>query len=105
VNAVAELGEPAHAANKIAVTFKEQRRAWFRQLLTRLDVPDPDGLSIQLMLLVDGAIAAALVRGDPKMARAAKDAARVLLMAAGASVAPTAERQPKQRVRRPARHT
>lgn len=83
VNAVAELGEPTHAANKIAVSFKEQRRTWFRDLLSQLDVADPDGLATQLMLLVDGAVAAALVRGEPKMARAAKDAARVLLTAAG----------------------
>src|SRR5690349_13122648 len=33
VNAVAELGEPQHAANNIAVAFKEQRRLWFRGLL------------------------------------------------------------------------
>ena len=83
VNAVAELGEPRHAANQIAVAFKEQRRTWFRDLLTRLDVPDPDGLSTQLALLREGAIAAALVCGDPAMARAAKEAARVLLRAAG----------------------
>ncbi len=38
VNAVAELKEPAHAANKIALAFKEQRRIWFRDLLIRLDV-------------------------------------------------------------------
>ena len=86
VNAVAELGEPRHGANKIAVAFKEQRRLWFRELLTRLDVADPDGLATQLMLLVDGAIAAALVRGDPKMARVARKAASVLLAAAGAEV-------------------
>ena len=36
------------------------------------------------MLLVDGAIAAALVRKDPTVARAAREAARVLLVAAGA---------------------
>jgi AcrR family transcriptional regulator len=83
VNAVAELGEPTHAANEIAVTYKEQRRAWFRDLLARLDVPDADGLATQLMLLVDGSIAAALVRGDATMARAAREAARVLLAAAG----------------------
>ena len=83
VNAVAELAEPNHPAKKIAVGFKEQRRSWFRDLLSRLDVPDPDNLATQLALLVDGAIAAALVRGDPAMARAAKDAARVLLGAAG----------------------
>ena len=45
---------------------------------------DPDGLSLQLMLLVDGAIAAALVRKDPTVARAAREAASVLLAAAGA---------------------
>ena len=89
VNAVAELGEPSHAANKIAIAFKEQRRSWFRELLTRLDVADPNGLATQLMLLVDGAIATTLVGGDPKMARVAQEAARVLLTAAGVKV-PTA---------------
>lgn len=86
VNAVAELGEPRHAANKIAVAFKERRRIWFRDLLAQLDVAHPDGLANQLMLLVDGAISAALVRGDPKMARAARDAARTLLTSAGVAV-------------------
>jgi AcrR family transcriptional regulator len=83
VNAVAELGRPTHAATKIAVAFKEQRRLWFHTFLTGLGVVDADGLATQLMLLVDGAIAAALVRGDPGMARAAKEAARILLAAAG----------------------
>ena len=59
---------------------------WFRELLSRLDVPDPDTLSLQLLLLVDGAIAGALVRGEPKVARAAREAARVLLSAAGVDV-------------------
>ena len=86
VNAVAELKEPKHAANKIAFAFKEQRRTWFRDLLSQLHVADPDGLSMQLLLLVDGAIAAALVRGDPKVARAAQEAAAVLLSAAGVDV-------------------
>lgn len=86
VNAVAELKDPRHAANQIALTFKEVRRQWFRGLLDRAGVADPDGLSLQLMLLVDGAIAAALVRKDPTVARAAKTAARVLLQAAGLPV-------------------
>jgi AcrR family transcriptional regulator len=86
VNAVAELKEPKHAANQLALAFKEQRRLWFRDLLKELDVDHPDTLATQLMLLVDGAIAAALVRGDPKVARAAREAARVLLGAAGVTV-------------------
>jgi AcrR family transcriptional regulator len=90
VNAVAELKEPGHAANKLAFAFKEQRRTWFRDLLLRLGVADPEGLAMQLVLLVDGAIAAALVRGDPTVARAAREAARVLLEAAGVDSGGTA---------------
>src|SRR5882672_1912298 len=86
VNAVAELKEPAHAANKIAFAFKEQRRTWFRDLLVRLDVDDPDTLSLQLMLLVDGAIATMLVRGDPAVAATARETAGILLAAAGVKV-------------------
>jgi AcrR family transcriptional regulator len=92
VNAVAELKEPDHAANKIAFAFKEQRRVWFRDLLIRQGVADPEGLAMQLVLLVDGAIAAALVRGDPTVARAAREAARVLLAAAGIDSGGTAAR-------------
>ncbi|MGD9879926.1 MAG: TetR/AcrR family transcriptional regulator [Reyranella sp.] len=86
VNAVAELKEPNHAANRVALAFKEQRRAWFRDLLLRLAVDDADTLALQLQILVDGAIATALVRGDPKVAVAARAAARVLLEAAGVEV-------------------
>jgi AcrR family transcriptional regulator len=98
VNAVAELKEPAHAANKIAFAFKEQRRLWFRDLLARLGVDDPDTLALQLQILADGAIAAALVRGDPRVAVAAGDAARVLLKAAGIKVpAEETRRRPRRR--------
>src|SRR5258708_13604218 len=78
VNAVAELKEPGHAANKIALAFKDQSRTWFRDLLSRLEIANQESLAMQLMLLVDGAIAAAVVRRDPKMARVAREAARVL---------------------------
>jgi AcrR family transcriptional regulator len=83
VNAVAELKEPGHAANRIALAFKEQRCSWFRDLLKQLDVDRPDVLAMQLQMLVDGAISATLVRGDPKVARIAGEAARTLLAAAG----------------------
>jgi len=67
----------------MAVAFKEQRRLWLRDALARLNVADPDGLATQVAILVEGAIIAALIRGDPGMAGAAKAAARVLLTAAG----------------------
>jgi AcrR family transcriptional regulator len=83
VNAVAELGERTHPATRVALDYKDRRRLSFRGILTEFGVADPEGLAIQLVILVEGAIAAALVRGDPAMARAAKIAARVLLTAAG----------------------
>ena len=86
VNAVAELGSGDAVVKKIAIAFKESRRVWFRDLLQRLEVADAEGLATQLTLLVDGAIAQDVVRSDPSMARAAKDAARVLLANAGIGV-------------------
>ena len=82
VNAVTELGDRKHAATHIAVQFKEQRLAWYRTLLERMGARDPAGLALQLQLLVEGAISAALVRNDPSVARAARAAAEVLLDAA-----------------------
>jgi AcrR family transcriptional regulator len=86
VNAVAELGPENKSVKKTAVAFKDSRRVWFRDLLKQLDVADPEALATQLTLLVDGSIAQDLVRDDPAMARAAKEAARVLLVNAGVQV-------------------
>ena len=86
VNAVAELGVEDPSVKKIAVAFKESRRLWFRDLLVQLGASDAEGLATQLVLLVDGSIAQDLVRNDPAMARAAKQAATVLLKNAGVEV-------------------
>jgi AcrR family transcriptional regulator len=86
VNAVAELGAEDQSVRKIAIAFKESRRLWFRDLLIQLGVADPEALATQLALLVDGSIAQDLVRNDPAMARAAKEAATVLLANAGVRV-------------------
>jgi AcrR family transcriptional regulator len=83
VNAVAEMGAQDRGVRKTAIAFKESRRLWFRDLLVRLGVAEPEALATQLALLVDGAIAQDLVRNDPAMARAAKQAATVLLANAG----------------------
>jgi AcrR family transcriptional regulator len=79
VNAVAELGQEVAEINRLAIAFKERRRLWFRDLLSRLGVADADGVATQLALLLDGAIAASLVRGDPAFVRAAKEAAVTLI--------------------------
>jgi AcrR family transcriptional regulator len=103
VNAVAELGED-RSVRKVAVAFKESRRLWFRDLLVQLGVAQAEALATQLVLLVDGSIAQDLVRNDPAMARAAKEAATVLLRNAGVKVAGSAatnKRTAKKRQSRP----
>lgn len=104
VNTVAELGSGAHPAKGVALTFKEARRTWFKELLAQLDVADADGIATQLAILIDGAIAAHLVRNDPAMARAAKAGACAILAQAGVSIpkshAAAAPRQTAARARR-----
>jgi AcrR family transcriptional regulator len=87
LNALAELGEEQSEARQLAFEFKESRRLWYRELLSRLDVGDPDTLATQLSLLIDGAYAAALVRKDRSVGWAAVAAARVLLKSAGVQIA------------------
>ena len=101
VNAVAEVGAENRSVRRIAVAFKESRRLWFRDLLLQTGVADPDSLATQLVLLVDGSIAQDLVRNDPAMARAAKEAAKVLLSGAGVRLdgRPSGS-QPKSRTKR-----
>jgi AcrR family transcriptional regulator len=86
VNAVAEMGAGDKSVKRIAIAFKESRRLWFRDLLMQLGVRDAERLATQLVLLVDGSIAQDLVRDDPAMARAAKEAAKVLLVGAGVGI-------------------
>jgi AcrR family transcriptional regulator len=100
VNAVAEVGPENRSVRKIAVAFKESRRLWFRDLLVQTGVADPEGLATQLVLLVDGSIAQDLVRDDPAMARAAKEAAKMLLSGAGVKLdEPTSALRRKDRAK------
>ncbi|QIP09378.1 TetR/AcrR family transcriptional regulator [Bradyrhizobium symbiodeficiens] len=100
VNAVAELGPADRTVKKIAIAFKESRRLWFRDRLNELGVADAEALATQLVLLVDGSIAQDLVRDDPAMARAAKEAAKVLLRNAGVDVGEDATPAKSLRARR-----
>jgi AcrR family transcriptional regulator len=86
LNALAELGDDERESRDLAASFKESRRLWFRGLLSKLDVDDPDTLATQLSLLVDGAYSAMLTRKDPSSTRAAIAAARVLLKNAGVNL-------------------
>jgi AcrR family transcriptional regulator len=86
LNVLAELGSEDSQVRELAVAYKECRRLWYRDLLSQLDVDDPDTLATQLALLVDGAYAAVLVHQNPAMMRPAIAAARTLLKAAGVAI-------------------
>lgn len=88
VNAVSELGrDRRHPAVEVAAAHKARRLAHLQAQLTVLGVADAAALAQQLMLLFEGAVAVSLVRGgDPAAAHSARDAAIVLLRAAGVAV-------------------
>ena len=85
VNAVSELGgNRTHPAVAVAIAAKNRRRDWFEQQAKAIGIPQPAAVANQLAVLFEGAIAISLVRGgDPAAARAAKDAAQVILASAG----------------------
>jgi AcrR family transcriptional regulator len=92
LNALAELGEDERESRDLAAHLKESRRLWYRDLLSKLDVDDPDTLATQLTLLVDGAYSAMLTTRDPSSTRAAIAAARILLKNAGVNLTYAAAR-------------
>lgn len=90
VNAVAELG--GSEAARLAAGYKAERRAWLRDQLQEAGAPDPEGLALQVQLVVEGAISTALVQCEESTcgarlramtARAGRDAVRALLEGAG----------------------
>lgn len=83
VNAVTELAEDCASARSIAVEYKEARRQHLARLLLSAGAPDPDALASQIALLFEGAIALMLIRQDPAVAIQARNAAAVLMRAAG----------------------
>lgn len=83
VNAVTELADACETARTIAAQFKEERRQHIASLLCQAGASGPDNLASHITLLIDGAIASMLVRQDPGIAIQAKEAAAVLMGAAG----------------------
>lgn len=86
VNAVTELAEDCDAARAIALDYKNERRRHIAGLLTQAGASNPDTLASQVTLLIEGAIASMQVRQDPTVATQAREAATVLMRAAGAEV-------------------
>jgi AcrR family transcriptional regulator len=83
VNAVTELAEDCETARAIASDYKDQRRRHIAGLLTEAGATRSNVLAAQIALLFEGAIASMLIHQDPAVANQARDAAAVLMRAAG----------------------
>ncbi len=79
VNATVELADPAHPAREAVLAHKHRTRAWIADLATDAGLPDPDEVAHQIMLLMEGAIASAVVDGDPAAANLARSMAERLI--------------------------
>lgn len=88
INATVEMASPDHEIVKIAHRYKEASRQRFAEIAAEAGVADPEGLAIQLTVLLDGAAAAGVVYHDSSGSRYARSAAETLIDAAMAA-APT----------------
>jgi AcrR family transcriptional regulator len=85
INATAEYGDkddPIHAA---AAEHKRLTRAYIRELAEAAQVKEPDALTDQLMLLIEGATVSAQITGEATPAQQARAAAEVLIARAVAA--------------------
>lgn len=79
LNAAAELPDPSHPARHTVAHYKSQLRARMGELASECGVADPDDLSYELLLIVDGASSRILVDGDPEAWLRARAAAERLI--------------------------
>lgn len=81
LNAAGETGDPDDEIRQVAQLHKERLLAYLQELTRAGGYRDPDSLARQLLMLVNGAIADAMIFGGVHAAQEAQDAARQLLQA------------------------
>lgn len=83
LNAAGEIGDEASPILAVAREHKARLLEYVRTLTRAAALPDPDEAAAQLLVLIDGAIAVALVTRDPAIADSAGRAAATLLGQSG----------------------
>ncbi|WP_454674169.1 TetR/AcrR family transcriptional regulator [Achromobacter pestifer] len=81
INAAGEIGDPANPIREVARLHKARLLDHVRTLMQAADLPDPTETARQWLVLIDGAIAVALVTGDLSITDSAERAAATLLPA------------------------
>jgi AcrR family transcriptional regulator len=90
MNAATELADPTHPAHDVIRRHKHRLRRWIRDRAREAGAANPELLSRQLMIIVDGAQAQSLLEHSSKPAHDARGIADALIDAAIAK-APTIE--------------
>ncbi|CUI64687.1 HTH-type transcriptional regulator yjdC [Achromobacter xylosoxidans] len=83
LNAAGEIGDEASPILAVAREHKARLLEYVRTLTRAAALPDPDEAATQLLVLIDGTIAVALVTRDPAIADSAGRAAAALLGQSG----------------------
>ena len=81
MNATVELANPEHPGYQAAVEHKQKVAHYLLHLTEAAGLASPEAIAQQLLLLVEGAIAVAMIQEDPTTARVAKQVAAMLLAA------------------------
>ncbi|CUI72245.1 TetR/AcrR family transcriptional regulator [Achromobacter kerstersii] len=79
LNAAGEIGDAEHPIRKVSRLHKERLLSHVLSLVQAADLPEPEDTARQWLVLIDGAIAVALVTGDLSITRSAQRAAEALL--------------------------
>jgi AcrR family transcriptional regulator len=79
INTSGETGDPQNPVRRVAKEHKQKLLDYVLELCKEHGVHDPQAQAKQLLILIDGAITVALVRGDQSAADTAQCMARKLL--------------------------
>lgn len=91
INSVVELVNPEHPAYQVSLEHQQAVTDYILSLVHEANLPNPEGLAQQLMILIQGATVVAMMQGHADAANQAKVAAAVLL---GAHPLSTPQGQP-----------
>lgn len=80
--AIAEFPDPEHPARKVADSYKRKMREDLRRIAAEAGAADPDMMGDSLLILVEGAFAAAAYLGAEEAGNALERSGRALLQTA-----------------------
>lgn len=79
INSTVELVDPEHPGYQVAVGHQQAIATYVLELVKEADLPDPEVLTQQLLVVIEGSIVVAMMQGNADAARIAKQVAAALI--------------------------